>query len=101
MHLVLCNCAPADAPGIARSLVEERLAACVNILPGVTSVYVWEGAVQEETEATLLIKVSAARRDALTARLAELHPYDVPEILVLDPDVAASSQAYVAWVRST
>ncbi len=101
MHLVLCNCSPADGPRLARALVEERLAACVNLIVGVTSVYRWEGAVHEDEETTLFIKVSAAKRDAMTARLIELHPYEVPEVLVLDPDVAASASAYVSWVRES
>lgn len=100
MHLVLCNCPPAEALLLARVLVEERLAACVNVLPGVTSVYQWKGELCEDSEHTLLIKVSSEKRDALTARLAVLHSYDVPEILVLDPNIAASFDGYVAWVRS-
>jgi periplasmic divalent cation tolerance protein len=99
VHVILCNCPPGESESLARALVGEGLAACVNVIPGVTSYYLWKGELCAETEHTLLIKVSDAHRDALTERLAALHSYDVPEILVLDPDVAHCHPAYVAWVR--
>lgn len=99
MYVVLCNCPPDRAAEIARPLVVEGLAACVNLVPGVRSLYVWEGAVQDEVETTLLIKVAADRVDALRARLRALHPYQVPEILALPVDTARSHPDYVAWVR--
>lgn len=98
MRIVLTNIAPKDAGVLARRLVRDRLAACVNLLP-VRSVYRWEGAVQEEEEATLLIKVSEAGLTRLVTALEELHPYDVPEIVVLEVDVERSLDAYVDWVR--
>ena len=88
--------ADADAAALARTLVEERLAACVNVLPPMTSVYQWEGRVQEEREHQLVIKTVAGRLPALEARLHELHPYEVPEFLVLT--AAAGSEAYLRWV---
>lgn len=100
MNLVLCNCDPAQADALARAVVEEGLAACVNALPGVVSTYVWDGAVQRETETTLVIKTVPERVDALSARLRALHSYDTPEILVLDVDAARSDPRYVAWVRA-
>lgn len=100
MNLVLCNCDPAEADALARAVVEEGLAACVNALPGVVSTYVWEGAIQRETETTLLIKTVPERVDALSERLRALHSYDTPEILVLDVDAARSDPRYVAWVRA-
>ena len=87
--------AGADAAALARTLVEERLAACVNILPPMRSVYRWKGAIETEAEQQLVIKTSADRLDALEARLLALHPYETPELLVLD---AAGSDAYLAWV---
>jgi periplasmic divalent cation tolerance protein len=81
-------------------LVEERLAACVNVLPAVASLYWWEGRVQDDTEATLLLKVPTTRLEALKARIHELHSYQTVEILVLVVDVDRSDPAYVAWVRS-
>jgi periplasmic divalent cation tolerance protein len=85
-----------DAEGLARSLVAERLAACVNVLPRMTSVYRWEGAVESAGERQLLLKTSAAREPDLRRRVAELHPYDTPEWLVLT--VAGGSDRYLAWL---
>jgi len=99
VKLVLSNAPPDRADEIARRLVGERLAACVNLLP-IRSVYRWKGAITEEAEVTMLVKVSAERVEALVARLRALHPYELPEILVLDIDAAHSLSEYVAWVRS-
>ncbi|MCB9674623.1 MAG: divalent-cation tolerance protein CutA [Alphaproteobacteria bacterium] len=101
MVVVLCNCTPAESHGLARTLVEERLAACVNVLPGVTSFYTWEGAVHEDAEHTLLIKTPDAKVAALSDRIRALHSYTTPEILVLDVDEARSDARYVAWVHSS
>ena len=100
MKVVLCNCPPAAAPQIARSLVERRLAACVNIIPGVRSVYRWNGEIHDDGESTLLIKVDAGGVVRLRDALLALHPYDVPEVLALAIDDSGSNPAYVAWVRS-
>lgn len=99
MKVVLCNCSPREARGLARQLVEEGLAACVNVLPGVTSCYVWEGVLAEDAETTLLIKVAAQGLEPLRARIRELHSYDLPEFVVLEVDVDASDPDYVRWVR--
>lgn len=86
------------AERIARALVEERLAACVNLLPGVTSVYRWQGAVETAGEVLLLAKTVPAQLEALTARVAELHPYEVPEVIALD--VSGGLPAYLQWIAS-
>lgn len=99
MKVVLCNCSPGEARGLARQLVEEGLAACVNLLPGITSYYQWEGRLAEDAETTLLIKVAASRLQALHARIRELHSYDLPEFVVLEVDTEASDPEYVRWVR--
>lgn len=99
MYIVLSNIGPDDADAVARTLVEERLAACVNLLP-VRSVYRWEGAIHTDPETTMLIKVGAEALDRMTARLRELHPYDLPEIVVLPVDAERSLAEYVAWVRA-
>ena len=83
---------------LARSLVDERLAACVNVLPGVRSFYRWEGSVHEDLEVLLIIKTQAACGEALAARIKDLHPYDVPEVLVL-PAVGGSIP-YLEWVET-
>jgi len=86
----------ADAVGFARVLVEEHLAACVNVLPPMTSVYRWKGSVEQESERQVVIKTTRSRVDALAARLRKLHPYEVPEFLVIA--VSDGSDAYLAWL---
>lgn len=81
---------------IARQLVEERLAACVNILPAMRSVFRWQGMVQEEREALMIIKTIAPRYAELETWLLANHPYDVPEILALP--VAGGSATYLDWM---
>jgi periplasmic divalent cation tolerance protein len=90
--------ADADAAALARTLVEERLAACVNVVPGMTSIYRWQGSVEQEREQQLLIKTTTGKVEALAARLRELHPYELPEFIVLD---AAASAAYGTWVKES
>lgn len=85
-----------DARELARTLVADRLAACVNVLPVMTSIYRWEGQVGESSERQLVIKTSAASVDRLRERVAELHPYEVPEFLVLA--VASGAEAYLTWL---
>lgn len=84
---------------IARALVEERLAACVNILPGLTSVYRWQGEVVEDQELLLVVKTTTFRFPALKERVLSLHPYSVPEILALP--VAEGHRAYLDWLRES
>lgn len=99
--LVLLSTAPneGEALRLARALVEEGLAACVNLVPGVRSIYRWEGQTCDEAEVLLVVKTSAARREALTQRLLELHPYECPEALALP--VVAGSEAYLAWLQAS
>jgi periplasmic divalent cation tolerance protein len=85
-----------DASRIARLLVEERLAACVNVVPGVRSVYWWEGRVNLDAELLLLVKTTEPLVDAVQARLAEVHPYDIPEFVVVEPERLAPR--YLQWV---
>jgi periplasmic divalent cation tolerance protein len=92
--------ASADAAALARTLVEERLAACVNILPVMTSIYRWRGRIEVEPEQQLLIKTASNRVADLERRLKELHPYEVPEFLVL-PAGDQGAAAYLAWVRES
>ena len=85
-----------DAEYIAREMVERRLAACVNLLPPVTSVYRWQGEVTREQEHVLLMKTHKDRFEALRARLVEIHPYETPEVIALP--VAAGHAAYLRWI---
>jgi len=75
-----------DPRPLARELVDARLAACVNIIPGVESIYRWEGTIAEEGEKLLLIKTTDERVDELQKQLLARHPYDVPEFVVITPD---------------
>jgi periplasmic divalent cation tolerance protein len=86
------------ASEVASILVEERLAACVNVVPGLTSIYRWEGGIARDAEALVLIKTTRGRFEALAARLAELHPYELPEIVALEAPIG--SQSYLDWVRA-
>lgn len=87
----------AEAARIGRVLVEERLAACVNILPGMRSIYRWQGRVEEAAEAVLIAKTRADRFTALSARVRQLHPYELPCITALR--VEAGDAGYLDWIR--
>jgi periplasmic divalent cation tolerance protein len=89
----------ADAADFARTLVGERLAACVNIQGQMRSVYRWEGAVEDEQEVQIVIKTTAHRVTPLFERMRELHPYEVPEFLVIP--VVDGSDAYLNWMRES
>lgn len=84
---------------VGRQVVEERLAACVNVVPSVTSVYRWEGRVVEDEEVLALLKSTAERLERLEARVIELHPYEEPEFLAVRADTGSSS--YVEWIRAS
>lgn len=96
-RLVLCTC-PDQETGLtlATRLVEQRLAACVNLMPGLTSIYRWEDAVQREPEVLLLIKTRADRLQSLMETLRRLHPYDLPEIIAVP--ITAGLPEYLNWV---
>lgn len=97
--LCLSTCPDRDtARRIARALVHERLAACVNLLPGIESVYRWEGAVEAGEEVLLLAKTVPGRLEALTARIVELHPYDLPEVVALE--AAGGLPGYLEWIAA-
>jgi periplasmic divalent cation tolerance protein len=85
-----------EADKIANALVAEMLAACVNVLPGVTSVYRWEGAVQRDQEWLLVVKSTRQVLDDLVRRVQALHSYDLPEVIALP--VVGGSEAYLRWV---
>lgn len=96
VRIVLATVPPGEAATLARALVEEGLAACVNLLPGIASTYRWKGAVEEAQETLMVLKTSAPRLETLRERFVELHPYEVPEFLVLA--VESGLEAYLAWV---
>ncbi|MBI1356295.1 MAG: divalent cation tolerance protein CutA [Acidobacteria bacterium] len=98
-RIALTTCGGADAAAeLARALVERRLAACVNIIPGVRSFYWWDDAVQDDAEVLLLMKTDAETAPALEAAVRELHAYDTPEFVVLP--VESGSAAYLEWIAA-
>jgi periplasmic divalent cation tolerance protein len=94
-RIVLITHPVEGAEGFARGLVDRRLAACVNLLP-VHSVYRWQGTIESEDERLLVVKTRAGRVDDLERHVASEHPYDVPELVVLDP--ARVARDYGAWI---
>jgi periplasmic divalent cation tolerance protein len=87
------------ARAAARTLVEEKLAACANILPGVESIYRWQGAVETSAEVMVVLKTTIARYQMLEARVQALHTYEVPEIVVLR--VSDGLPSYLRWVETS
>lgn len=90
---------PEKAAEIARVLVEERLAACVNLVPQLRSIYRWKGEIRDEAETLAIAKTTSDRAEALHARLIELHPYEVPEVLALQ--VSGGHAPYLEWVGAS
>jgi periplasmic divalent cation tolerance protein len=88
-----------DAIQLARALLDRRLAACVNVVPGVRSLYWWKSAIQDDREELLVIKTSADRYAALAAAIEDLHPYEVPELIALP--IEAGAERYLSWLGSS
>lgn len=99
IQVALITAPPSKAKEVARSIVGAKLAACVNIVPGITSVYHWKGAVEEDSESLLIAKTRSSLADRLIAHVREVHPYDVPEVIFTD--VRGGLQEYLDWVRSS
>ena len=97
--LVFCTCPDESvAERIANALVEERLAACVNRLPGVLSTYRWKGVIHRDSECLLLIKTTIERFDALRERIVAVHPYELPEVIAVD--IARGQPPYLDWIAA-
>lgn len=97
LRVVLCTFPDAgEAERVGRQLVDQRLAACVNLLPGVRSIYRWKDQVETDSEVLAVIKTTAGGLPALEAELTTLHAYELPEFIALDP--ASVGQAYGAWI---
>jgi periplasmic divalent cation tolerance protein len=95
--VVLSTCATEEqAVNMARHLVDNRLAACVNILPGARSIYRWKGATEDAAEWLLIIKSRRDLFDAIRAAIAKLHTYEVPEVIAVP--VVDGSESYLAWL---
>jgi len=96
--VVLSTCASTEeAQRVARALVEKRLAACVNVMPGIRSVYRWKDAIEDEEEVLLLIKTSRGLLEELREEIERLHSYEVPEVIALS--VVDGSERYLAWMN--
>lgn len=100
-RFVVLVTAPEGAPAetLARALVAEGLAACVNRVPGIRSTYRWQGQVHDDEETLLVIKTTAAAYPALERRVRELHPYDVPEVIALP--IVRGSEPYLSWLDAS
>ncbi len=98
--ILVLTTAPFDAAeALARTLVEEKLAACANVHAPMVSLYWWKGTIERDAESQIVIKTSRAQLDALAARIRALHSYEVPELLVVPVDWA--SEQYAGWVRAS
>jgi len=96
-HIMVMVTAPKkEAPGLARALVEERLVACVNLVPGLRSVYWWKGKIEDEPEVLCIMKTRSALFEALRNRVTALHSYEVPEIIALP--ILAGHEPYLDWI---
>ena len=98
MRVVFCTTPVDEADAIARALVEERIAACVNIVPRVVSVYRWKGQIETDDEALLVIKTRKECFDALDRRMRELHPYEVYELVALP--IEQGNAPYLDWLAA-
>ncbi len=100
-HVLVMTTLPADADAtaFARALVDARLAACVNLLAPMESVYRWDGRVEQAPERQVILKTSRDRIDALWQQIRELHPYDVPEFIVVP--IVEGSDAYLRWITES
>jgi periplasmic divalent cation tolerance protein len=96
VRVLLATAPPGEAHALARRLVEAHLAACVNVVPGLRSVYRWQGRVHDDPESLLVVKTTSERLPDLARALDEHHPYELPEALVLAPE--QGSAAYLAWL---
>jgi periplasmic divalent cation tolerance protein len=98
ISVVLCNAPPDRAEAIAQALLDQRLAACVNIIPGVTSLYWWKGAITRDVESTLLIKTRTDLLEKVTSAIRAVHPYQVPEVIAIPLEPGQGNLEYHAWV---
>ncbi len=99
MRLVVSTSKVEAASALAKQLVLEKLAACVNVVEGVTSYYLWEGKLEQDAEALLIVKTTADAVDRLCSRLKEIHAYDVPEIISVEILGDEGNRDYLDWVR--
>ena len=100
LQLVLCTVPDREcAEQIAEALVAEQLAACVNIIPGIVSIYRWKGNIENDEELLLLIKTSQGTYESLEQRIRALHPYELPEIIAVS--IQAGQKDYIKWIENS
>ena len=97
MRLILATCSEEHAESLLLQLLEARLVGCGNLVPGIVSHYWWQGKIERDQEVLMLMETTVEQADAAVIQLRELHPYDVPKILVIDPERA--DPAYADWLR--
>ena len=97
--LVLCTCPPGNAKDIAQKLVQQKLAACVNIMPNIRSIYHWQGEIQDDTEAMLVIKTTTEQYEKMEKTIKKLHPYELPEIISIS--LTGGNKDYIQWIKDT
>ena len=97
--VVLVTAPEKEAPELARALVEERLVACANLVPGLRSVYWWKGKIEDEPEVLCIMKTRSTLFEALRNRVRELHSYEVPEIMALP--ILAGNEPYLDWIAES
>ena len=101
MRIVIVTAPKEEAPKIGSKVIEERLAACVNILPSVRSIYTWKGKIEDDEESMMFIKTRADSVADLTGRIRELHSYEVPEIIAVEIKGNEGNPDYLNWVRES
>ena len=101
MRMVIMTIPVKQAATLGRTVVEERLAACANIIPSIHSIYTWKGAVEEAGEAMVFFKTTAEIEPQLTARIRQLHPYEVPEIISFEIKKNEGNPDYLDWIRAS
>ena len=99
MKLIVATCPTEHAKALARTLLDAKLVACINIIPSVSSMYIWNDCLVEDRESILFIKTKESLIGSVERAFHQAHPYDVPEFILLDVDETGSSQAYLAWVN--
>lgn len=101
MRLVIVTVPKDQAAQLGRQIVEERLAACANIIPSIRSIYTWKGAVEDEEEAMMFFKTTDEAVSRLTDRIRGLHPYEVPEIISFEIKDSEGNPDYLAWIQAS
>jgi periplasmic divalent cation tolerance protein len=101
MRLVIVTIPKDKAPALGRTIVEERLAACANIIPSIQSIYTWQGKVEDAEESMIFFKTTDAAVEGLTNRIRALHPYEVPEIISFEIKNTEGNPDYLAWIHAS